>query len=111
MAGGNRTFVGKQNVKLEPIVEAEKVLIPPLRIKLGSMKEFVKKLDETSEAFGAMLRLTWLQHENKLVRPVEYRNLTKHRCEVTAFAVAFRLASESSGDPWMMKRTIRSYSS
>lgn len=44
--------VGKQNVKFEPIVEAEKVLMPPLHIKLGLMKQFVKKLDETSEAFG-----------------------------------------------------------
>jgi len=44
--------VGKQNIKYESMVEAEKVLMPPLHIKLGLMKQFVKKLDEKSEAFG-----------------------------------------------------------
>ncbi len=43
--------IGKQNVKFSSIVEAEKVLMPPLHIKLGLMKQFVKKLDQTSDAF------------------------------------------------------------
>ena len=43
--------VGKQNVTFEPIFEMEKVLMPPLHIKLGLMKQFIKKLDEKLEAF------------------------------------------------------------
>ena len=43
--------IGKQNVKFSSIVKAEKVLMPPLHIKLGLMKQFVKKLDQTSDAF------------------------------------------------------------
>ena len=43
--------VGKQNVKFESIVGAEKVLMPPLHIKLGLMKQFVKKLDDKIRSF------------------------------------------------------------
>lgn len=43
--------VGQQNVKLEPIVDPEFVLMPPLHIKLGLMKQFVRALDVNSETF------------------------------------------------------------
>lgn len=43
--------VGRQNVKWEPIVKPENVLMPPLHIKLGLMKQFVRALDGKSEAF------------------------------------------------------------
>ncbi|XP_076308327.1 uncharacterized protein LOC143223785 [Tachypleus tridentatus] len=44
-------FVGKHNAKCEPLVDLEKVLFPPLHIKLGLMKQFVTALDKESAAF------------------------------------------------------------
>ena len=40
-----------KNVLRVPLVEREKVLMPPLHIKLGLMKNFVKALDKNSDAF------------------------------------------------------------
>ncbi|KAI6646990.1 hypothetical protein LOD99_8989 [Oopsacas minuta] len=42
---------GKYNVIKEPLVCREKVLLPPLHIKLGLVKQFVKALDFEGEAF------------------------------------------------------------
>jgi len=41
----------KANVLNEPLVDPQKVLLPPLHIKLGLMKQFTKALDRESEAF------------------------------------------------------------
>lgn len=43
--------VGRNNVKWEPLVDPQKVLMPPLHIKLGLIKQFVKALDKNSSAF------------------------------------------------------------
>ncbi|XP_058858437.1 uncharacterized protein LOC117432411 isoform X3 [Acipenser ruthenus] len=43
--------VGRNNVKWEPLVDPRKVLMPPLHIKLGLMKQFVRALDKESAAF------------------------------------------------------------
>ena len=42
---------GKHNVKAVPLVPTEKVLLPPLHIKLGLMKNFVKALTKDGAAF------------------------------------------------------------
>ena len=42
---------GKHNVKAVPLVPTSKVLLPPLHIKLGLMKNFVKALNKDSDAF------------------------------------------------------------
>ena len=39
------------NVKHTPLVEPKKMLLPPLCIKLGLIKQFVKKLNPESDAF------------------------------------------------------------
>ena len=39
------------NVRLTPLVEPKKVLLAPLHIKLGLIKQFVKKLNPESDAF------------------------------------------------------------
>ncbi|KAL7877007.1 hypothetical protein SRHO_G00036500 [Serrasalmus rhombeus] len=44
--------VGKNNVKWEPLVDPRKVLMPPLHIKLGLIKQFVRALDKESRAFN-----------------------------------------------------------
>ena len=42
---------GQHNVKSELLVSAQNVLLPPLHIKLGLMKNFVKALDKDGKAF------------------------------------------------------------
>ncbi|XP_068201934.1 uncharacterized protein [Palaemon carinicauda] len=42
---------GMLNVHREPLVDSNKVLLPPLHIKLGLIKQFVKALDFGGEAF------------------------------------------------------------
>ena len=42
---------GLKNVQHVPLVDRSKVLLPPLHIKLGLMKNFVKAMDKTGPAF------------------------------------------------------------
>ena len=42
---------GLHNVLNSPFIERSKILLPPLRIKLGLAKQFVKSLKPTSCAF------------------------------------------------------------
>ena len=42
---------GTHNVTNLPLVETNKILLPPLHIKLGLIKQFVKALDTKSEAY------------------------------------------------------------
>ena len=42
---------GEKNVIREPLARKEDIILPPLHIKLGLMKNFVKALDKTSDAF------------------------------------------------------------
>jgi hypothetical protein len=43
--------VGKHNVQHQPLVDPQKIYLPPLHIKLGLMKNFVKALSPEGEAF------------------------------------------------------------
>ena len=50
--GSRSTFVhGKHSLKENPLVDMNKVLLPPLHIKLGLMKNFVKALHKNGTAF------------------------------------------------------------
>ena len=42
---------GSRNVIAEPLVDATKMLLPPLHIKLGLMKNFVRALNKEGEGF------------------------------------------------------------
>ena len=42
---------GLHNVKSPPLVEPNKILLPPLHIKLGLMKNFVKAMDRKGKGF------------------------------------------------------------
>ena len=47
-----KVFVlGEKNIKNVPLIIREKVLLPPLHIKLGLIKKFVKALDKVGECF------------------------------------------------------------
>nr|CAI5835337.1 unnamed protein product [Callosobruchus analis] len=43
--------VGEKNVIKDALVEREKIILPPLHIKLGLMKQFVKALDKDGPCF------------------------------------------------------------
>lgn len=43
--------IGQKNVLNIPLVKTENIILPPLHLKLGYMKQFVKALDTESEAF------------------------------------------------------------
>jgi hypothetical protein len=43
--------VGKKNVINQPLVDREKIIFPPLHIKLGIMKQYVRALDEGGNCF------------------------------------------------------------
>ena len=50
--GSRSTFVpGEHSLKENPLVDMNKVLLPPLHIKLGLMKNFVKALHKNAAAF------------------------------------------------------------
>lgn len=44
-------IVGEMNVIREPLVDPAKIILPPLHIKLGIMKQFVKAMEKNGEAF------------------------------------------------------------
>src|SRR5258705_1856737 len=47
-----RLTVGQKNVEQESLVAPEDVLLPPLHIKLGLVKQFVKAMDKDGEGFA-----------------------------------------------------------
>ena len=42
---------GTKNVIRENLIDPKKILLPPLHIKLGMMKQFVKALDKENDSF------------------------------------------------------------
>ena len=49
-------IVGKQNVIKPPLVSRDKIILPPLHIKLGLIKQYVKALDKTGSCFEFISR-------------------------------------------------------
>lgn len=49
--------IGENNVKSKPLVPVSKILMPPLHLKLGLMKQFVKGLKKDSLAFAYLKEL------------------------------------------------------
>ena len=47
---------GHKNVKHHSLVESSRILLPPLHIKLGFMKNFVKAMDRNGTAFLYLLQ-------------------------------------------------------
>ena len=42
---------GEKNIINDPLVDRKNIILPPLHIKLGLMKQFVKALDRSGECF------------------------------------------------------------
>ena len=43
--------IGKKNVLNIPLVKTDNIILPPLHLKLGYMKQLVKRMDIDSKAF------------------------------------------------------------
>jgi hypothetical protein len=52
----NEMVPGNQNVINEPLVARDKIILPPLHIKLGLMKQFVKALNRDGRCFHYLIR-------------------------------------------------------
>lgn len=48
--------VGEKNIIRKPLVEQDKIILPPLHIKLGLMKQFVKALNQNEPCFEYISR-------------------------------------------------------
>ena len=66
--------VGKSNVKWEPLIEPQKVLMPPLHIKLGLIKQFFTALDKESAAFKYLQVLFPKLPEAKVISLLDRRS-------------------------------------
>ena len=53
----NHLEVGKYNVKMPALVPRSKILLPPLHIKLGIAKQFVKALDKKGATFEQISKM------------------------------------------------------
>ena len=51
MAAKTRVGTFSHNVQSSPLFETNKILLPPLHIKLGLMKNFVKEMDRDGRGF------------------------------------------------------------
>lgn len=48
---------GKQNVINAPLVSRDRIILPPLHIKLGLIKQFVKALNKDNQCFKYITKL------------------------------------------------------
>lgn len=47
----NKLYSWSKNISQTPLVDVDKILLPPLHIKLGFMKNFVKAMNRNGEGF------------------------------------------------------------
>ena len=60
----NEFTIGEKKIPNESLVSPNKVLLPPLHIKLGLMKQYVKSLDKGRECFKCICQMfSLLSHE------------------------------------------------
>ena len=58
--------LGKQDIVKEPLVDPSKIFIPPLYIKLGLIKQFVKALDKDGQCFKYLGKVIHKKSDAKL---------------------------------------------
>lgn len=73
--------VGSHNIKHEPLVDPNKILLPPLHIKLGLMKQCVTTLDKESAAFKYSKAVSCQRQKLKLVFSLDLRSKTSYSAQ------------------------------
>ena len=51
---GEKLTIGEKNIIHQPLLEREKIIFPPLHIKLGLMKQFVKVRNMEGDCFPSI---------------------------------------------------------
>ena len=90
--------IGTYNVKQQPLVDAAKILMPPLHIKLCLIKQFVKQLDTEGEAFKYIQQLFPKLSEAKIKAGVFWGPEMKRQINSIDFP---ELLSEVERTAWM----------
>lgn len=76
-----KSKIGDFNIKYPPLVDADKILLPPLHIKLGLMKQFARTLDNDGAAFKYLIKFFPQKSDQKLIAGIydgpEIRRLMK----------------------------------
>ncbi|CAH1110019.1 unnamed protein product [Psylliodes chrysocephalus] len=67
----------KQNIVQNSLVARDKIILPPLHIKLGIMNQFVKSLDEDGNCFSYICQLTMEKIKASIFDGPQIRQLTK----------------------------------
>ena len=57
LAGKKDLAVGDKNIINEPLVNRYRIILPPLHIKLGLMKQFVEALDKDGDCFNYIAKI------------------------------------------------------
>jgi len=58
--------IGQKNIIKEPLIERSKIIFPPLHIKLGLMKQFVKALNKDGDCFKYICKVLLRLSSEKL---------------------------------------------
>ena len=82
----DRVFCGEEHCNVEPLIEPQKVLMPPLHINLGLIKQFFTALDKESEAFKYLQDLIPKLSEAKVKASFFIRPQIKKIIECDKFA-------------------------
>ncbi|QQP36648.1 Uncharacterized protein FKW44_021815, partial [Caligus rogercresseyi] len=65
---------GARNIIHEPFVDREKILIPPLHLKLGLMKQFTRALDKDGRCFNYLCRAFPRLTNTEAYKDTEFQN-------------------------------------
>ncbi|XP_062704623.1 uncharacterized protein LOC115265503 [Aedes albopictus] len=95
--------IGEKNVKNDPVVNMEKILMPPLHIKLGLIKQFVKALNKDSESFKFITKLFPKLSEAKITAGVFTGPQVKKLIKSESFP---KLLNEKEKAAWKSFRDI-----
>ena len=99
---------GKPNVVNNPIISRDKTVFPPLHIKLGLMKQFVKAVSLDSECFSTLSLLSPVCHMKRSKRRVfdgpQIRTLMRDQEFVQKMNAKEKAACLTYELPWKQKR-------
>ena len=90
---------GKLNAVRQRLIEPAKLLLPPLHIKLGLVKQFMKALDHGGEAFQEIRLLFPKLSEAKIKGGTQVRKILKS-------AQLENAVSDTEREPWCAFRDI-----
>ena len=96
---------GEKNIVNNPVVDRKNIILPPLHIKLGLMKQFVKALDRSGDCFGyicsTFLDLSYEKKKAEIFDGPQIRTLLRDQYFVTTMTVVEARASSQPTRLWV----------